>query len=151
LNRPKSETKKDPTCPKCGGKKLGGDNDAWCSVCGGISCPKCGSPRVIDGKVHNWEEDSLRCQICGWNREMVMAPVKSQQKTEKTEKLFVRQKCSTPGCQNIVDTRCNNGGICKTCRKKAKLEEKKGAIERQLSRLGERAKRREEYEAVSTL
>jgi len=102
-------------CPSCGGKRLEGDQTAWCSICGSISCPKCKSFRVISGKIHSWEFPSLRCQICGHRIDLPMLE-KSPRKEAKIPRLV---KCSTPGCDKMVEAR-NSTGKCQKCFKAEK-------------------------------
>ena len=66
-------------CPSCGSKhrlETMPHKIVWCAECGAISCPKCGSTRVINGKVKSWEMPSFACQLCGWRIEIPSGPWK---------------------------------------------------------------------------
>ena len=111
-------------CPNCGGTnrlKALPHQIVWCADCGAISCPKCGSPRVINGKVKSWELPSLSCLTCGWREELPMGIVR---KMSKEEWQYVRPagaRNMAPckgGCGRMVDLRgklASRTGLCSRC------------------------------------
>lgn len=125
-------------CPKCGGKsRLPAPHTAWCPDCGAISCPKCGSERVVNGKVKSWELPSVACQICGFREE---TPIKPVLPMAKEEWQFIRphgpqHKIPCKVCGKMIDGRgklAKESGLCHSCNKDRK------ALARIEKRLAER-------------
>jgi len=112
-------------CPKCGSKnrletmphKL-----VWCADCGAISCPKCGSTRVINGKVKSWELPSIACQICGWRTEIPTGPWKpmsiEQWKATGVRHIGKSHRSPCKKCGKEIDNRTKlfqATGLCLRC------------------------------------
>ena len=114
-------------CPKCGGKsRLPAPHTAWCPDCGAISCPKCGSERVVNGKVKNWELPSIACQICGWREEVPIKPVLPMEKKDWAYKRpnGPQHKIPCKDCGKMIDGRGKLAmelGICHSCNKDRKV------------------------------
>ena len=87
-------------------------------------CPKCGSMYLFD-RTHYYSGGKMvvpidGCFLCGYLRFREFTPQYSQRELPPVaDPLY--QKCSTKGCDKKIDTRMNNGGVCKPCRKIAAL------------------------------
>lgn len=112
-------------CPKCGSKnrletmphKL-----VWCAECGAISCPHCGSTRIINGKVKSWELPSFACQLCGWRTEIPTGPWKpmsiEQWKATGGRRIGKSHRSPCKKCGKDIDNRTKlfqATGLCLRC------------------------------------
>jgi transcription elongation factor Elf1 len=108
-----------------------------------LKCPKCGSSRIVDARVHSWHKPAVKCQCCGLHIEL---PETQREERVLTESFRVRYvKCSTPGCEVKINA---HGGYdkCRACRVDGKLQDE---LQERLARRVAKRETRERRAACS--
>jgi hypothetical protein len=106
-----------------------------------MTCTKCGCKVIVDARVHSCELPAIKCVCCGKRWELYYIPTYIERpEPEKTGPIYA--KCATPSCNKKIDTRCNNGGKCKSCRLDDEERAKIALIEANIKRRQARMERR---------
>jgi hypothetical protein len=105
-----------------------------------MKCEHCGSGRIIDARIQPWHMPAVKCQHCGWHKELPFEWQKSTvpARLAELDRAMFRY-CSTPKCGERIDER-NLSGKCRSCRG---IEQAEAALQKKLARRVERRERRE--------
>lgn len=132
-----------PNCTHCGGDRHEKDLRNWCTVCGRISCAKCGSTCIIDGRRGERKAPSNACQVCGDHIELPMVSFQMRKsftsRDKRNAELF--KDCST-GCGTRISVD-NKKGKCIACVNKETNQRKQTEVEKRLERIKARGERRQ--------